>query len=124
VYASLFGIIGTTYGSGDGTSTFNLPNTQGLFLRGAGSQTVSSRVYIATLGAYTVDSTAVNGLHDTGHAHQQSFGALPGESDGIIGSSTYSAFPANINTQLDRAALIGDYETKPANLAVNYIIKY
>ena len=124
VYASLFGIIGTTYGSGDGTSTFNLPNTQGLFLRGAGSQTVSSRVYNATLGAYTVDSTAVNGLQDTGHSHQESFGALPGESNGIIGNSAYSEFPANVNTQVAAAALIGDYETKPANLAVNYIIKY
>jgi hypothetical protein len=25
-YAALFGVIGTTYGAGDGTSTFNLPN--------------------------------------------------------------------------------------------------
>lgn len=28
-YSTLFGIIGTTYGSGNGTSTFNLPNLQG-----------------------------------------------------------------------------------------------
>ena len=25
-YATLFGVIGTTYGTGDGSSTFNLPN--------------------------------------------------------------------------------------------------
>jgi len=33
-YASLFGAIGTTYGAGDGSTTFNLPNMSGLFPRG------------------------------------------------------------------------------------------
>lgn len=33
-YSALFAIIGTTYGVGDGTSTFNLPDDRGLFLRG------------------------------------------------------------------------------------------
>lgn len=28
-YAALFAVIGTTYGAGDGTTTFNLPNSQG-----------------------------------------------------------------------------------------------
>lgn len=28
-YATLFGVIGTTYGSGDGSTTFNLPNLKG-----------------------------------------------------------------------------------------------
>ena len=29
IYAQLFAIIGTTYGSGDGTTTFNLPDFKG-----------------------------------------------------------------------------------------------
>ncbi len=33
-YADLFAIIGTTYGSGDGSTTFNLPDYRGKFLRG------------------------------------------------------------------------------------------
>lgn len=33
-YASLFAAIGTYYGAGNGTTTFNLPNDQGLFARG------------------------------------------------------------------------------------------
>lgn len=33
-YASLFAAIGTTYGSGDGSTTFNLPPFQGVFPRG------------------------------------------------------------------------------------------
>ena len=38
-YADLFTVIGTTWGSGDGSSTFNVPRLQGAFLRGAGSHT-------------------------------------------------------------------------------------
>jgi microcystin-dependent protein len=33
-YAALFSEIGTTYGDGDGSTTFNLPDYQGYFLRG------------------------------------------------------------------------------------------
>jgi phage-related tail fiber protein len=33
-YSDLFAAIGTTYGSGDGSSTFNLPDLRGEFLRG------------------------------------------------------------------------------------------
>ena len=33
-YAALFAAIGTTYGAGDGRSTFNLPDLRGEFLRG------------------------------------------------------------------------------------------
>ena len=33
-YASLFAVIGTTYGAGDGSTTFKLPDCRGEFLRG------------------------------------------------------------------------------------------
>ncbi|HEU0049789.1 MAG TPA: tail fiber protein, partial [Nitrososphaera sp.] len=36
-YALLFSIIGTTYGAGNGSTTFNLPNFQDRFLYGKGS---------------------------------------------------------------------------------------
>jgi phage-related tail fiber protein len=33
-YADLFAVIGTTYGAGNGTTTFNLPDSRGEFIRG------------------------------------------------------------------------------------------
>jgi len=33
-YATLFGIVGTTFGQGDGSTTFNLPDYRGKFIRG------------------------------------------------------------------------------------------
>ena len=45
-YADLFAAIGTTFGAGDGSTTFALPNLQAAFIRGAGSQ----NGYSATFG--------------------------------------------------------------------------
>lgn len=42
-YAGLYAVIGTTYGSGDGSTTFNLPNYQGVVPKGTGSQTINTR---------------------------------------------------------------------------------
>lgn len=36
-YALLFSVIGTTFGAGDGSSTFGLPSTAGVHLRGVGT---------------------------------------------------------------------------------------
>jgi microcystin-dependent protein len=33
-YSSLFAVIGTTYGAGDGSTTFNIPDLRGMFARG------------------------------------------------------------------------------------------
>ena len=43
-YNQLFAIIGTRYGVGDGSTTFNLPNYQGLVPRGINTQSVNNRV--------------------------------------------------------------------------------
>jgi microcystin-dependent protein len=42
-YAALFSVIGTAYGAGNGSSTFNLPNYKGVVPKGAGSQTINGR---------------------------------------------------------------------------------
>lgn len=36
-YAELFAVIGTTYGSGDGSTTFNVPNLTDKFIQGSGT---------------------------------------------------------------------------------------
>lgn len=46
-YAALFAVIGTTFGAGDGSTTFQLPDLRAAFVRGAGNQ----NGYSATLGA-------------------------------------------------------------------------
>lgn len=41
-YSKLFDLIGVTFGSGDGTTTFNVPDYRGKFLRGFGGDSAAS----------------------------------------------------------------------------------
>lgn len=92
-YAELFAIISTNFGSGDGTTTFNLPDARGRVLgtTGAGSG-LTSRSLGASVGAETHTLTVgempvhSHGVTDPGHTHSytnntndQTVSALPGE---------------------------------------------
>lgn len=53
-YAALFAAIGTTFGAGNGSTTFNLPDLRGEFLRGwdDGRGADTGRVFGSSQGAY------------------------------------------------------------------------
>lgn len=70
-YAALFAYIGTLYGSGDGSTTFTLPNlNQGAFISGIGGNAAA----IGTLQAESV-GPHTHGLNDPGHKHTPSSGS-------------------------------------------------
>lgn len=97
-YAALYAILGTDYGIGDGSTTFNLPNTQDRTIIGEGvnntitSQngtltgsstfTTDSGSAALTVGSITVSTgakdaggvTVINSVNSTGHTHT---GTLP-----------------------------------------------
>ena len=130
-HARLFSVIGTTYGVGDGATTFGLPELRGEFVRGLDlSRGVDTGRAIGTTQS---DATAVNGLVNTGvggHTHSNLF-----QSDGYtIYGFDYpyavdyfaSGTRQNINTSSAGAhthAITGDSETRPTNVALAYCIK-
>ena len=74
VYATLFSRIGTTFGAGDGSTTFNVPNYQGRFPVGAGTAYAAG-----STGGYA-DAAVITHTHpvstsvsvnDNGHSHSQ-----------------------------------------------------
>jgi microcystin-dependent protein len=77
VYARLFAKIGTTFGAGDGTTTFNLPDLRGMFIRGwapGGFATDPGRV----LGSYQADDNKNHthtGSTNTAGAHTHANGS-------------------------------------------------
>ena len=76
-YSALFTSIGTLYGAGDGTTTFNLPNYQACFLRMYGNQTIGTTTYnTASVGSAQNDTVI-------GHTHS-------GQSGQFLGTSTSS----------------------------------
>lgn len=60
-YKDLFNIIGTNFGVGDGSTTFNLPDLQGEFLRGAGTNGHSGQGSGSTVGTHQ-DATTIPSL--------------------------------------------------------------
>ena len=62
-YSELFDVIGTTYGTGDGSTTFNLPDLSGRVIIG-----VSSNYSIGNVGGEEAHSLTVNEMPS--HAHK------------------------------------------------------
>jgi len=105
-YASLFSAIGTTYGTGNGSTTFNVPDYRGCFLRGLDE----SRGLDAgrAIGSYQADSLQP-------HAH--SWYSWTTWAYGWNQSPNY-----NQNSVTTGAT--GGAETRPKNYSVMYWIKY
>lgn len=119
-YANLFAAIGTTYGVGDGSTTFNLPDCRGVFLRGHGSQTISGIVYTGAQGTTQGDQVQ-------GHIHTNQGAQLcvtTGATLAAGGNFGFAALPTISNPVTDGAngtPRTGS-ETRPANISVLYCI--
>ena len=121
-YASLFAVIGVTYGIGDGSTTFNLPDLRGYFIRGLDTiQIVDPDVRV--LGSIQTDKFQ-------GHKHSCTHNANTGAIDALAGTQTYGdndAAPITVGNQTDDG-VNGDprrgTETRPVNIALNYVIKF
>lgn len=68
-YSALFAVLGTTYGSGDGSTTFNLPDLRNRFVAGKGAETWSDTL---NEKAGSKDLIVVSHFH-SGPTHSHSF---------------------------------------------------
>lgn len=105
-YAALFSAIGTTYGAGDGSTTFAVPDLRGEFVRSLDDgRGVDSGRGIGTAQTDDFKShTHYNGISETGS----------GGGRGGYGSYVYST----------TVAATGGTETRPRNVAMLACIKY
>ena len=141
-YASLFSILSTTHGAGDGSSTFNLPDLRGQFVRGwdnsAGVD--ASRVFGSTQTdqnknhTHTTDSVTLTGgirkISEGFLSGGSATGVFTKTSDGnnsITGSSSTSPvggvdFDGTHSHTISSSG--GGTEARPKNVALMYIIKF
>lgn len=121
-YAALFAAIGTTWGVGDGSTTFGIPDARGVFIRGAGVNgtllDANGTGFTGTLGTYQNDKMQ-------GHYHASSkvdAGAQSNSGSGVFSGNSTSTVGAPITDGSNGTPRTG-VETNPANIAMNKIIK-
>lgn len=119
IYSALFALIGTTYGVGDGGTTFNLPDYRGMFFRGWNNSRTDSfkDPDVASRAAGdAVGSTQLN--ENKSHLHTVPNVPNSGGATGVydVGSGTATG---TFNTGLS-----GGSESRPNNIYVMYVIKY
>ncbi len=97
-YAALFATIATTWGSGDGSSTFNLPDLRGQFVRGwANNKTGTGddgRSFASTQSDQNKSHTHTTSITDTGHYHHSFRSGNAGQLQ-HASNLTSSNFPAS-----------------------------
>jgi hypothetical protein len=121
-YAALFGAIGTTYGEGDGETTFNLPDDRGVFHRGLGGAS-------DVLGIVQGDAIRnITGWSSSGISYTYNLDAKGGA---MYRDGTNRGYKENCsNGSGDRlhfdASLVVPTaaENRPVNTAVRYFISY
>ena len=128
-YPFLFSVIGTTYGEGDGNTTFNLPNLQDKFIQGAGTNTVGTEksAGLPNITGYTNDNLI-------GYQSPNAYGAIRLNANYNYSSAMISdtdAISTNTRTTVLRFdaslsnSIYGNSDTvQPPAICMNYIIKY
>ena len=122
-YAALFVVVGTTFGAGDTTTTFNVPNY------------TNRMPYGSTVGATggTADAVVVSHTHtasstDAGHAHGYLYsnvstgGGTGGFSPNTSPTATDTGY-ANISTTITAAGVSGTNANLPPYLGISFVIK-
>ena len=114
-YADLYSAIGITYGSGDGSTTFNVPDMRGEFPRGLDDgRGVDSGRAIGSAQSAAFAS----------HTHQTSnYNNIVGWSGSSPGRVLSNDFAYNDNGP-QTSGSTGDTETRPRNVALLACIKY
>lgn len=123
-YAALFAIIGTTFGSGDGSTTFNLPNYTNRMPYGT---TIGSTG--GSADAVVVSHTHTASVTDPGHTHGIAVGLTNLDQGNVGGGSTlYTTLNTNsattgISVSNSTTGVSGTNANLPPYLGINFIIK-
>ena len=121
-YARLFAEIGTTYGAGNGTTTFNVGDYRSCFIRGAQSQTVSGTTYTPN-AVGTIQQDSVLAPRNQGYWSVDNGGG--GTSRQVRARVNISSDANDSGTsQTTNFARENTTENRPLNHALYYFIKY
>ncbi len=142
-YASLFSTVGTSFGIGDGSSTFGLPDLRGQFVRGwvSNGSVDSGRTFGSTQTDQNKNHTHTTDSHNlTGTVTHlsSSLAQNPGSASGVFSKGTTQAATGAASGGSGSASALdfsgahthtvsssgGGAENRPTNVALMYVIKF
>jgi len=141
-YPNLFAAIGVTWGIGDASTTFNLPDLRGRTLIGAGHGSgLSSRNLAQSLGEESHQLTVAempshnHGITDPGHQHETAIGGQgpwgsgPARYPEVGGTGLYSvsstlSSPVTTGVSVQNNGGDQPHNNMQPSAVINYIIKY
>ena len=122
-YADLFAAIGTIYGTGNGSTTFNLPDLRGEFVRGwDNGRGIDSGRSIGSMQSAEIDQHDHN-ITPYGDSSSSGISLRPGAGVYVAGSNRLIWNTLGDNAISNTGDGIGT-ETRPRNIAMMYCIKY
>ena len=139
-YANLYKAIGVCWGTGDGSTTFNLPDLRGMFLRGVSGESgndedAENRIVLTANGGNTgnkvgsYQSDAIRNITGNFTAYPAFLQVSPsgcfeaGSSDRVVSQVQYTTGGSSISFNASGSVPVGS-DNRPKNVYVTYIIKY
>lgn len=120
-YSRLFDAVGTTFGAGDGITTYNLPNFSGAYLRGQGNQTFNGVTYTApAIGTAQQDQM----LQTTLYASNEGFRDCAAGTRECVSRTRITSDPVDTNTGIQQHFQREGSEVRVFNYSVYYNIKF
>lgn len=138
-YSALFSVLGTTYGAGDGSTTFNIPDFRGKFLRGycpqggdspSGLNNDDNGGYSGEFGTeqkeQLPDITGYLQFHSSQNfmGGQAFTGSSNTDASPDLGGDTGGSYRANFAASNVSPIYKTGAHNAPANFAVHFLIKY
>ena len=130
-YAALFSVIGTSYGDGDGSTTFNVPNLIDKFVEGSatvGTEKTAGLPNITGSGVIVqaVDNTVGQGLWTRGGNGAIYAGGSWARTGTLNNYTAHENYPSEICIDASRSnSIYGNSTTvQPPAVTMRYIIKY
>lgn len=119
-YERLFKVIGTTWGAGDGNTTFNLPNAVGRYAAGGTVGTYVSE----SLPNITGNISGIRNLYNTGTTVSGAFSKTSHQNDITGNNLAQTAYDLSFNASRSSSAYQDKAKVRPDSFYVAYYIKY
>lgn len=124
-YSNLFTKIGTTYGSGNGTTTFNIPDLRDRYIIGANTNALGTKIAeqlpnitgTVYLRPSTNNISLMSGAF-VASSYEPETGLAPGQQFGNVGK-----LPTTFNANRSNSVYTNSGKVYPLSLALNFIIK-